>query len=111
MEVTEKKEEQKVMRDRSWLSTISLRSGKIRPLPGSWLHPSCDPVRRSGAINMYKLLQPDPACIEPRQHPPTHDRAPDEVVQGSPAWLRDDMVDMLGKAQVHHRAIDLIRFA
>lgn len=60
---------------------------------------------------MYKLLQPDPACIEPRQHPPTHDRAPDEVAQGSPAWLRDDMVDMLGKGQVHHRAIDLIRFA
>ena len=60
---------------------------------------------------MYKLLQPDPACIEPRQHPPTHDRAPDEVAQGSPAWLRDGMVDMLGKGQVHHRAIDLIRFA
>ena len=36
----------------AWLSTISLRSGKIRPLPGSWLQPSCDPVRRSGDINV-----------------------------------------------------------
>src|SRR6202047_620415 len=55
----------------TWLSTISLRSGKIRPLPGSWLQPSCDPVRRSEDINIYKLFQPDPAFIDPRHHPPT----------------------------------------
>jgi D-lactate dehydrogenase len=60
---------------------------------------------------MHKLFQPDPARIEPRTHPPTHDRAPDEIAQGSPAWLRDDMVEMLGKDQVHARALDLIRFA
>ncbi len=60
---------------------------------------------------MHELLQPDPARIEPREHPPTHDRAPDDLAQGSPAWLRDDMEAMLGPAQVHARAVDLIRFA
>jgi D-lactate dehydrogenase len=60
---------------------------------------------------MRKLLQPDPARIEPRKHAPTHDRAPDELADGSPAWLRDDMVALLGKEQVQSRATDLIRFA
>jgi D-lactate dehydrogenase len=60
---------------------------------------------------MRKLLQPDPARIEPLKHAPSHDRAPDELAQGSPAWLRDDMVALLGKDQVLSRAIDLIRFA
>lgn len=60
---------------------------------------------------MRKLLQPEPARIAPRTHPPTHDRAPDELAQGSPAWLRDDMVNLIGDNDVHSRALDLIRFA
>ncbi|MEJ0001048.1 MAG: FAD-binding and (Fe-S)-binding domain-containing protein [Verrucomicrobiota bacterium] len=60
---------------------------------------------------MPKLLQPDPGRIEPREHPPTHDRAPDELAQGSPGWLRDDMVALLGREQVHSRALDLVRYA
>ena len=32
---------------------------------------------------MHKLFQPDPARIEPRTHPPTHDRAPDEIARGA----------------------------
>jgi D-lactate dehydrogenase len=57
------------------------------------------------------LLQPDTMCIAPFGHTPTHDRAPEELALGSPAWLRDDLVRMLGKEQVHARAIDLVRYA
>ena len=60
---------------------------------------------------MKKLFQPDPSLIEPREHPPTHDRAPDELAVGTPRWLRDDLVAMLGEAQVLSRAIDLVKFA
>jgi D-lactate dehydrogenase len=48
---------------------------------------------------MQKLLQPDPSLIEPREHPPTHDRAPDELAEGTPQWLRDDLVAILGDSQ------------
>jgi len=60
---------------------------------------------------MNKLFQPDPSLIEPREHPPTHDRAPDELAEGTPRWLRDDLVAILGGAQVLSRAIDLVKFA
>ena len=60
---------------------------------------------------MNKLFQPDPSLIEPREHPPTHDRAPDELAEGTSRWLRDDLVAILGGAQVLSRAIDLVKFA
>ena len=60
---------------------------------------------------MNKLFQPDPSLIEPREHPPTHDRAPDGLAEGTPRWLRDDLVAILGGAQVLSRAIDLVKFA
>ncbi len=60
---------------------------------------------------MPTLLQPDTDRIIPLEHKPTHDRAPEELALGSPLWLRDDLVDMLGKDQVHARVIDLVKYA
>lgn len=62
-------------------------------------------------LNMHKLLTPDPARIEPTPHQPAHDRAPDEIAAGTPQWLKEDLIGLLGEEQVHHRALDLIRYA
>ena len=37
--------------------------------------------------------------------------SPDELAEGTPRWLRDDLVAILGGAQVLSRAIDLVKFA
>src|SRR5215470_3748126 len=63
------------------------------------------------STKMQKLLQPDPSLIQPREHPPVHDRAPDELAEGTPQWLKDDLVELIGEEQVLSRTIDLIRFA
>src|ERR1700727_2545427 len=60
---------------------------------------------------MLPLLQPDTERITPVEHKPTHDRAPEELALGSPLWLRDDLVELIGKEQVHGRLIDLVRYA
>ena len=60
---------------------------------------------------MFELLQPCTARIAPPHHSPTHDRAPDELANGSPAWLLDDLRTILGNDQVHGRISDLIRYA
>src|SRR5215510_11589970 len=60
---------------------------------------------------MMKLLQPDTSLIQPREHPPVHDRAPDELAMGSPRWLKEDLESLIGEEQVLSRTIDLIRFA
>jgi D-lactate dehydrogenase len=60
---------------------------------------------------MNKLLTPDPASIEPAEHQPTHDRAPEEVAEGTPAWLKEDLIALLGEEKVLTRALDLIRYA
>ncbi|EAQ80127.1 FAD-binding and (Fe-S)-binding domain-containing protein [Blastopirellula marina] len=60
---------------------------------------------------MKKLFQPDPLRILPVGHQPTADRAPDELAAGSPAWLRDDLIEMLDADQVLSRPIDLIKYA
>ena len=52
-------------------------------------------------------LQPDPSLIQPREHPPIHDRAPDDLAAGTPQWLRDDLVELIGEPRV----LSLIRFA
>jgi D-lactate dehydrogenase len=51
------------------------------------------------------------SSLQPFSLSPAHDRAPEEIALGSPAWLRDDMVAMLGAEQVHSRALDIIRYA
>ncbi len=59
---------------------------------------------------MHKLHQPDPSLIQPREHPPIHDRAPDELAEGTPQWLKEDLVALIGESQVLSRTIDLVRF-
>lgn len=49
--------------------------------------------------------------IAPAGHSATHDRAPEELALGSPAWLRDDLIEILGQEQVHSRVLDLIKYA
>jgi D-lactate dehydrogenase len=51
------------------------------------------------------------STLQPLHPTLTHDRAPEEIAFGSPKWLHNDMVAMLGAQQVHSRAIDIIRYA
>jgi len=60
---------------------------------------------------MLPLLQPDTERITPVEHKPTHDRAPEELALGSPLWLCDDLVELIGEEQVHSRLIDLVKYA
>ncbi len=60
---------------------------------------------------MLTLLEPDAARITPADHAPAHDRAPEELALGTPLWLHDDLVEILGDAQVHSRVIDLVKYA
>jgi D-lactate dehydrogenase len=61
----------------------------------------------TGAAAMNTLFQRDPSLIEQREPPPTHDRAPDGLAEGTPGWRREDLTAILGEAQVLSRAIDL----
>src|SRR3984893_10655112 len=60
---------------------------------------------------MRPLLLPDVQAITPSGHPPRRDRAPDSLAIGTPKLLREDLVALLGAAQVLTRPIDLVRFA
>ena len=60
---------------------------------------------------MLNLLQPEVERITPTEHKPTHDHAPEELALGTPLWLRDDLVELLGGEQVHSRLIDLVKYA
>ena len=60
---------------------------------------------------MLNLLQPDTERIAPVEHKPTHDHAPEGLALGTPLWLRDDLIELLGKDQVHSRLIDLVKYA
>ena len=60
---------------------------------------------------MRPLLLPDVQAITPSGQPPRRDRAPDSLATGTPKLLREDLVALLGAAQVLTRPIDLVRFA
>src|SRR6201984_3339656 len=60
---------------------------------------------------MSNLLQPDAERIAPVEHKPTHDHVPEGLALGTPLWLRDDLIELLGKDQVHSRLIDLVKYA
>src|ERR1700692_2546032 len=60
---------------------------------------------------MRPLLLPDVQAITPSGPPPRRDRAPDSLAMGTPKLLREDLVALLGAAQVLTRPIDLVRFA
>ena len=57
------------------------------------------------------LLQPDTARIGHTSAKPAEDRVSDERVFGTPRELREELRNLIGRDQVLHRAIDLIRYA
>jgi hypothetical protein len=49
-------------------------------------------------------------ALQPCEHPPIPDRAPHDLAAGTPQWLRDELVALVGTHQVLLRAIELIRY-
>ena len=60
---------------------------------------------------MRKLLEPNTRAIGRPPGPPTCDALPDSLIDGTPSEIRDDLVRFLGRKQVLHRVIDLVRYA
>src|SRR6201991_5028965 len=58
-----------------------------------------------------KLLSANPARIGRFDGPPESDAIPDSLVRGTPGDLKADLISLLGKENVLHRAIDLVRYA
>jgi hypothetical protein len=60
---------------------------------------------------MRRLFSANPARIGRFDAPPTSDAVPASLVDGTPADLKADLIALLGKQAVLHRAIDLVRYA
>src|SRR5580698_9290563 len=60
---------------------------------------------------MRKLFSANAARIGRFDGPPVCDAVPDSLTEGSPEELKNDLIDLLGKANVFHRALDLVRYA
>ena len=60
---------------------------------------------------MRKLFSATPARIGRYEGSPKSDAVPASLVDGTPTDLKADLVALLGKQNVLHRAIDLVRFA
>src|SRR6201993_4441473 len=58
-----------------------------------------------------KLLSANPERIGRFDGPPTSDAIPASLVDGTPGDLKADLIALLGKENVLHRAIDLVRYA
>ena len=58
-----------------------------------------------------KLLSVNPAHIGRCDGPPMSDAIPASLVDGTPSDLKADLIALLGKDNVFHRAIDLVRYA
>jgi D-lactate dehydrogenase len=58
-----------------------------------------------------KLFSANPSHIGRFNGPPTSDAVPASLVDGTPGDLKADLVALLGKENVLHRAIDLVRYA
>src|ERR1700692_694943 len=58
-----------------------------------------------------KLFSANPARIGRFDGPPKNDAVPASLVDGTPGDLKADLIALLGKQNVLHRAIDLVRFA
>src|SRR5260370_18394294 len=58
-----------------------------------------------------KLFSANPARIGRFDGPPTSDAVPASLVDGTPGELKADLIALLGKENVLHRAIDLVRYA
>src|ERR1700733_9244475 len=60
---------------------------------------------------LNKLLSANPARIGRFEAPPMSDALPASLVDGTPGDLKADLIALLGKENVFHRAIDLVRYA
>jgi D-lactate dehydrogenase len=60
---------------------------------------------------MRKLFSPSPTRIGRPVCLPVTDAAPSSVAKGTPAALKADLIELLGKDRVLHRALDLVRYA
>ena len=61
---------------------------------------------------MYrKLLSVDPALIGRFDEPPMSDAIPSSLVNGTLSDLKADLIALLGKENILHRAIDLVHAA
>jgi D-lactate dehydrogenase len=58
-----------------------------------------------------KLLSVDPAQIGRFDAPPMSDAIPGSLVDGTPSDLKAHLIALLGKENVLHRTIDLVRYA
>jgi D-lactate dehydrogenase len=58
-----------------------------------------------------KLFSANPARMPRCDGPPKKDAVPASLVDGTPDGLKADLIALLGKQNVLHRAIDLVRFA
>ena len=58
-----------------------------------------------------KLFSANPARIGRFDGPPKDDAIPASLVDGTPGDLRADLIALLGREMVLHRAIDLVRYA
>jgi D-lactate dehydrogenase len=60
---------------------------------------------------MRKLFSANPARIGRFDGPPMCDAVSDSLIDGTPRDLKADLITLLGKQSVLHRAIDLVRYA
>src|ERR1700723_3908348 len=60
---------------------------------------------------LRKLLSANAVRIGRFEGPPKSDAVPTSLVDGTPADLKADLIALLGKEKVLHRAIDLVRYA
>ena len=60
---------------------------------------------------MRKLFSANPARIGRFECAPVADAVPDHIALGTPKELKADLIALLGKDKVLHRAIDLVRYA
>ena len=58
-----------------------------------------------------KLFSANPKSIGRFDGPPMSDAVPASLVDGTPGDLKADLIALLGKENVLHRAIDLVRYA
>src|ERR1700723_1751484 len=58
-----------------------------------------------------KLFSANPARIGRFDGPAMGDAVPASLIDGTPRALRADLIALLGKSNVLHRAIDLVRYA
>ena len=60
---------------------------------------------------MKKLFSPNPARIGRSAGAPKRDAVSDSLVDGTPRRLKANLIALLGKENVLHRAIDIVRYA